>query len=185
VSAPSSDADADPRAGEPALRRPPSERESPLLRWRAARTRRRSLLPAPAAVPIGAAAALLGLSLVTFTFLGKEFLPGWTRATCGCASPCRWGSRSKAPPYVREMREQFLRFPSAGGRLSAGARTTAPTGAPDNAEFYVASSPEGVDDDKGSRGADRKMRAALRGPCGDHHELLAAIKDNVDEPWPA
>src|SRR5207247_6222786 len=53
------------------FRRPPSDRESPLLRWL-----RRPYVPALTfclrrpVVPISAAAALLALSLVAFTFLG-------------------------------------------------------------------------------------------------------------------
>src|SRR3989454_6515993 len=58
------------------FRRPPSERESPLLRWL-----RAPYLPVlrwslqRPLVPIAAAAILFGVSLLVFTFLGKEFLP--------------------------------------------------------------------------------------------------------------
>src|SRR6266436_1499094 len=102
------------------FRRPPSERESPLLRWL-----RRPYTPALAfclrrpAVPIGAAAALLGLSLVTFTFLGKEFLPEldegdmWVRVALPLGISVEGGR-----PYVREMREQFLRFPEVHAVVS-------------------------------------------------------------------
>src|SRR5216110_1115100 len=95
------------------FRRPPADRESPLLRWL-----RRPYVPAlrfclrRPAVPISAAAALLALSLVAFTFLGKEFLPEldegdmWVRVALPLGISVEGGR-----PYVREMREQFLRFP--------------------------------------------------------------------------
>ena len=58
------------------FRRPPSDRESPLLRWL-----RRPYLPIlrwclrRPLVPIASAAACLALSIFVFTLLGKEFLP--------------------------------------------------------------------------------------------------------------
>src|SRR5215468_3978674 len=58
------------------FRRPPSERESPILRWL-----RAPYLPAlrwcvrRPLVPLGATAALLGLAVLVFVLLGKEFLP--------------------------------------------------------------------------------------------------------------
>src|SRR5439155_1634080 len=127
------------------FRRPPSERESPLLRWL-----RRPYVPALTfclrrpAVPISAAAALLALSLVAFTFLGKEFLPEldegdmWVRVALPLGISVEGGR-----PYVREMREQFLRFPEVHAvvsQLGAPDDGTDPE-APDNAEFYVGLKP--------------------------------------------
>jgi len=127
------------------FRRPPSERESPLLRWL-----RRPYVPALTfclrrpVVPISAAAALLALSLVAFTFLGKEFLPEldegdmWVRVALPLGISVEGGR-----PYVREMREQFLRFPEVHAvvsQLGAPDDGTDPE-APDNAEFYVGLKP--------------------------------------------
>src|SRR5262249_830223 len=102
------------------FRRPPSERESFLLRWL-----RRPYVPAlrwclrRPVVPIGAAGALLVLSLVTFAFLGKEFLPEldegdmWVRVTMPLGISVEGGR-----PYVRAIREQFLRFPEVRAVVS-------------------------------------------------------------------
>jgi cobalt-zinc-cadmium resistance protein CzcA len=169
------------------FRRPPSERESPLLRWL-----RRPYTPALAfclrrpAVPIGAAAALLGLSLVTFTFLGKEFLPEldegdmWVRVALPLGISVEGGR-----PYVREMREQFLRFPevlAVVSQLGAPDDGTDPE-APDNAEFYVGLKPrEAWTTTKDREELIEKMRAALRAAVpGITTNFSQPIKDNVDE----
>jgi len=169
------------------FRRPPSERESPLLRWL-----RRPYTPALAfclrrpAVPIGAAAALLGLSLVTFTFLGKEFLPEldegdmWVRVALPLGISVEGGR-----PYVREMREQFLRFPEVHAvvsQLGAPDDGTDPE-APDNAEFYVGLKPrEAWTTTKDREELIEKMRRALLGAVpGITTNFSQPIKDNVDE----
>ncbi len=169
------------------FRRPPSERESPLLRWL-----RRPYTPALAfclrrpAVPIGAAAALLVLSLVTFTFLGKEFLPEldegdmWVRVALPLGISVEGGR-----PYVREMREQFLRFPEVHAvvsQLGAPDDGTDPE-APDNAEFYVGLKPrEAWTTTKDREELIEKMRAALLGAVpGITTNFSQPIKDNVDE----
>ena len=169
------------------FRRPPSERESPLLRWL-----RRPYTPALAfclrrpAVPIGAAGALLVLSLVTFTFLGKEFLPEldegdmWVRVALPLGISVEGGR-----PYVREMREQFLRFPEVHAvvsQLGAPDDGTDPE-APDNAEFYVGLKPrEAWTTTKDREELIEKMRAALLGAVpGITTNFSQPIKDNVDE----
>jgi cobalt-zinc-cadmium resistance protein CzcA len=169
------------------FRRPPSERESPLLRWL-----RRPYTPALAfclrrpAVPIGAAAALLVLSLVTFTFLGKEFLPEldegdmWVRVALPLGISVEGGR-----PYVREMREQFLRFPEVHAvvsQLGAPDDGTDPE-APDNAEFYVGLKPrEAWTTTKDREELIEKMRTALLGAVpGITTNFSQPIKDNVDE----
>ncbi|PYM87643.1 MAG: CusA/CzcA family heavy metal efflux RND transporter [Candidatus Rokuibacteriota bacterium] len=169
------------------FRRPPSERESPLLRWL-----RRPYTPALAfclrrpAVPIGAAAALLVLSLVTFTFLGKEFLPEldegdmWVRVALPLGISVEGGR-----PYVREMREQFLRFPEVHAvvsQLGAPDDGTDPE-APDNAEFYVGLKPrEAWTTTKDREELIEKMRRALLGAVpGITTNFSQPIKDNVDE----
>ncbi|SRR6266446_10810112 len=58
------------------FRRPPSERESPLLRWlRAPYTPAIRFCVRRPLVPLAVTTALLAISLVVFTLLGKEFLP--------------------------------------------------------------------------------------------------------------
>jgi len=169
------------------FRRPPSERESPLLRWL-----RRPYVPALTfclrrpVVPIGAAAALLALSLVAFTFLGKEFLPEldegdmWVRVALPLGISVEGGR-----PYVREMREQFLRFPEVHAvvsQLGAPDDGTDPE-APDNAEFYVGLKPrEEWTTTKDREALIEKMRAALLAAVpGITTNFSQPIKDNVDE----
>jgi cobalt-zinc-cadmium resistance protein CzcA len=169
------------------FRRGPSERESPLLSWL-----RRPYVPAlrfclrRPAVPIGAAAALLVVSLVAFTLLGKEFLPEldegdmWVRVALPLGISVEGGR-----PYVREMREQFLKFPEVRAvvsQLGAPDDGTDPE-APDNAEFYVGLKPR----EEWSTTRDRddlieRMRAALLGAVpGITTNFSQPIKDNVDE----
>jgi heavy metal efflux system protein len=167
--------------------RPPSERESPLLSWL-----RRPYVPAlrfclrRPAVPIGAAAVLLVVSLVAFTLLGKEFLPEldegdmWVRVALPLGISVEGGR-----PYVREMREQFLKFPEVRAvvsQLGAPDDGTDPE-APDNAEFYVGLTPR----EEWTTTRDRddlidRMRAALLGAVpGITTNFSQPIKDNVDE----
>jgi len=169
------------------FRRPPSERESPLLRWL-----RRPYVPALTfclrrpVVPISAAAALLALSLVAFTFLGKEFLPEldegdmWVRVALPLGISVEGGR-----PYVREMREQFLRFPEVHAvvsQLGAPDDGTDPE-APDNAEFYVGLKPrEEWTTTKDREALIEKMRTALLAAVpGITTNFSQPIKDNVDE----
>ena len=169
------------------FRRPPAERESPLLRWL-----RRPYVPALSfclrrpAVPVGAAAALLALSLVAFTFLGKEFLPEldegdmWVRVALPLGISVEGGR-----PYVREMREQFLRFPEVHAvvsQLGAPDDGTDPE-APDNAEFYVGLRPrEEWTTTKDREALIEQMRAALLAAVpGITTNFSQPIKDNVDE----
>jgi len=169
------------------FRRPPSERESPLLRWL-----RRPYAPALGfclrrpVVPVGAAAALLVASLVAFTFLGKEFLPEldegdmWVRVALPLGISVEGGR-----PYVREMREQFLKFPEVRAvvsQLGAPDDGTDPE-APDNAEFYVGLKAR----EEWTTTHDRdelieRMRAALLAAVpGITTNFSQPIKDNVDE----
>jgi cobalt-zinc-cadmium resistance protein CzcA len=169
------------------FRRPPAERESPLLRWL-----RRPYVPALAfcvrrpIVPVGAAAVLLALSLVAFGFLGKEFLPEldegdmWVRVALPLGISVEGGR-----PYVREMREQFLKFPEVRAvvsQLGAPDDGTDPE-APDNAEFYVGLKPR----EEWTTTSDRdelieRMRTALLAAVpGITTNFSQPIKDNVDE----
>jgi heavy metal efflux system protein len=169
------------------FRRPPSERESPLLSWL-----RRPYVPAlrfclrRPALPIGAAGALLVLSLVAFAFLGKEFLPEldegdmWVRVIMPLGISVEGGR-----PYVRAIREQFLRFPEVTAvvsQLGAPDDGTDPE-APDNAEFYVGLKPR----EQWTTTRDRddlieRMRTALLATVpGITTNFSQPIKDNVDE----
>ena len=169
------------------FRRPPSRRESPLLSWL-----RRPYLPALGfclrrpAVPIVAAGALLVLSLVAFAFLGKEFLPEldegdmWVRVIMPLGISVEGGR-----PYVRAIREQFLRFPEVTAvvsQLGAPDDGTDPE-APDNAEFYVGLKPR----EQWTTTRDRddlieRMRTALLATVpGITTNFSQPIKDNVDE----
>src|SRR6266702_8122666 len=167
------------------FRRPPSERESPLLRGL-----RRPYVPALTfclrrpAVPIGAAAALLALSLVAFTFLGKEFLPEldegdmWVRVALPLGISVEGGR-----PYVREMREQFLRFPEVHAvvsQLGAPDDGTDPE-APDNAEFYVGLRPREEWRFRTRAKLAEAMDTALADIPGKTTNFSQPIKDNVDE----
>jgi heavy metal efflux system protein len=169
------------------FRRPPSERESPLLRWV-----RRPYVPAlrfclrRPAVPIGAAGALLVLSLVTFAFLGKEFLPEldegdmWVRVIMPLGISVEGGR-----PYVRAIREQFLRFPEVRAvvsQLGAPDDGTDPE-APDNAEFYVGLKPreEWTTTRDRDELIDRMRVAVLAAVPGITTNFSQPIKDNVDE----
>src|SRR5207244_11827813 len=127
------------------FRRPPSDRESPLIRGLRAPylPTLRWCLRWPL-VPIAGATALVALSLFVFTVLGKEFLPEldegdiWLRVTFPLGISVE-GSR----PYVREIRERVLRFPEVRvvtSQIGAPDDGTDPE-APDNAEFYIGLTP--------------------------------------------
>src|SRR5262252_5844226 len=169
------------------FRRPPSERESPLLRWL-----RRPYVPAlrfclrRPAVPIGAAGALLVLSLVTFAFLGKEFLPELDEGDMLVRVTMPLGiSVEGGRPYVRAIREQFLRFPEVRAvvsQLGAPDDGTEPE-APDNAEFYVGLKPREEWTTTRDRDGliDRMRVAVLAAVPGITTNFSQPIKDNVDE----
>ena len=168
------------------FRRPPSERESPLLRWL-----RRPYLPAlrwclrRPLVPTASAAVCLALSLFVFTALGKEFLPEldegdlWVRVKFPIGI-----SIEGASPYVREIRERFLQFPEVRvvvSQLGAPDDGTDPE-APDNVEFYVGLRPR----EEWQTTTDKEklieaMTAALETIPGISTNFSQPIKDNVDE----
>src|SRR5262249_13012145 len=95
------------------FQRPPSERESPLLRWlRPPYTPalrfcvRRPLLPG------AGAAALFALALFVFTLLGKEFLPELDEGDLWLRVKFPIGiSLESAQPYAHDIRERLLTFP--------------------------------------------------------------------------
>src|SRR5882724_5951659 len=167
------------------FRRPPSERESPLLavlrrpyrpaiRWCV----RRPLLPILGAV------ALLAVSLWTFTLLGKEFLPEldegdlWVRVQFPVGV-----SLEGVRPYVREIRERLLRFPQVRvvvSQLGAPDDGTDPE-APDNSEFYVGLKPREEWANPNKERLVTAMTAALADIPGVTTNFSQPIKDNVDE----
>ncbi len=169
------------------FRRPPSARESPLLRWL-----RRPYLPAlrwclrRPLVPLLGATALLAVALFVFTLLGKEFLPEldegdlWVRVKFPVGI-----SIEGARPYTREIRERLLTFPEVRvvvSQLGAPDDGTDPE-APDNVEFYVGLKPR--EEWTTTRDKERLIglmsEAITRGLPGVTANFSQPIKDNVDE----
>ena len=167
------------------FRRPPSERESPLLRllrW-PYRPAIRWCVRRPL-VPTAAAAVLLAVSLVAFTLLGKEFLPELDEGDLWLRVKFPVGiSLEGARPYVHEIRERLLRFPELRvvvSQLGAPDDGTDPNG-PDNAEFYIGLQPR-----ERWRFAEKDqlveaMAAAIADVPGITTNFSQPIKDNVDE----
>ncbi len=167
------------------FRRPPSERESPLLAML-----RRPYLPAlrwcvrRPVIPILGAAGLLAISLWTFSLLGKEFLPEldegdlWVRVQFPVGV-----SIEGVRPYVREIRERLLRFPEVRvvvSQLGAPDDGTDPE-APDNSEFYVGLKPREEWANPNKERLVTAMTAALADIPGVTTNFSQPIKDNVDE----
>jgi cobalt-zinc-cadmium resistance protein CzcA len=168
------------------FRRPPAERESPLLRG----------LRAPYApalrwcvrrplVPIAAAAGGLVLSLFVFTLLGKEFLPELDEGDLWVRTQFPVGISIEAvSPYVREIRERLLTFPEVRvvvSQLGAPDDGTDPE-APDNVEFYVGLKPR--EEWRTTTNKERLielMNASITTLPGFTTNFSQPIKDNVDE----
>ena len=167
------------------FRRPPAERESPLLRWL-----RRPYLPAlrwclrrPWRPVLGAAVGVVA-ALFVFSLLGKEFLPELDEGDLWVRTQFPVGISIEAVrPYVREIRERLLKFPEVRvvvSQLGAPDDGTDPE-APDNVEFYVGLRPreEWASPDK-EKLVDA-MTAALASIPGVTTNFSQPIKDNVDE----
>ena len=167
------------------FRRPPAERESPLLRWL-----RRPYLPAlrwclkrPRLPVLGAALGVIA-ALFVFSLLGKEFLPELDEGDLWVRTQFPIGISIEAVrPYVREIRERLLKFPEVRvvvSQLGAPDDGTDPE-APDNVEFYVGLRPreEWADPDKEK--LVEAMTAALASIPGITTNFSQPIKDNVDE----
>ncbi len=168
------------------FRRPPSQRESPLLRWV-----RKPYLPAlrwclrRPVVPLATAAVFLVLSLGVFGLLGKEFLPELDEGDLWVRIKFPIGiSIEGARPYVREIRQRLLKFPEVNvvtSQLGAPDDGTDPE-APDNVEFYVGLKPR----DEWTTTKDKEalidaMTASLSSIPGITTNFSQPIKDNVDE----
>ncbi|MBI3629399.1 MAG: efflux RND transporter permease subunit [Candidatus Rokubacteria bacterium] len=167
------------------FRRPPSERESPLLRWL-----RRPYLPAlrwcvrRPLVPLVGAGALLALALFTFTLLGKEFLPELDEGDLWLRVKFPVGiSLEGARPYVHDLRERLLAFPEVRvvvSQLGAPDDGTDPNG-PDNAEFYIGLEPREAWRFREKTALIEAMDRAISTVPGITTNFSQPIKDNVDE----
>src|SRR5947209_4763577 len=167
------------------FRRPPEERESPVLRW--PRQVYRAALGwcvGRPFVPILGAAGLLGLALLVFTMLGKEFLPELDEGDVWLRVKFPVGiSLEAARPYVHEIRERLLRFPEVRvvvSQLGAPDDGTDING-PDTAEFYVGLKPRDEWRIKDKDTLIEQMTGALDGVPGISTNFSQPIKDNVDE----
>jgi heavy metal efflux system protein len=167
------------------FRRPPTERESPLLRWL-----RAAYLPAlrfslrRPLVPIAATAVMFGLALFAFTLLGKEFLPELDEGDIWLRVKFPIGiSLEDANPYVHDIRERMLAFPEVRvvvSQLGAPDDGTDING-PDTAEFYIGLKPR---DEWHARDKDALIAAMatnLTDIRGITTNFSQPIKDNVDE----
>jgi heavy metal efflux system protein len=168
------------------FRRPPSERESPLLRVlrRPYGPALRACLQRPLWPVLGAGACFVA-ALFVFTLLGKEFLPEldegdlWVRVQFPVGI-----SIEGVRPWVRAIREKLLEFPEVRvvvSQLGAPDDGTDPE-APDNSEFYVGLKPREewrTTKDKGK--LVEAMTKALAFVPGVSTNFSQPIKDNVDE----
>src|SRR3989449_2342798 len=167
------------------FRRPPSERESPLLRWL-----RRPYLPGlrwclrRPVIPVLGALACVALSLFLFTRLGKEFLPEldegdlWVRVQFPVGI-----SLQAVRPHVREIRERLLGFPEVRvvvSQLGAPDDGTDPEGL-DNLEFYVGLKRRDEWQTKDKAKLVAAMTESLASVPGITTNFSQPIKDNVDE----
>jgi len=167
------------------FRRPPSELESPLLRW----------LRAPYVplvrwcvrrpfIPMAGAAVLLVLSLFVFNLLGKEFLPELDEGDLWLRVKFPIGiALNAARPYVHEIRERLLKFQEVRvivSQLGAPDDGTDPNG-PDNAEFYIGLKPREEWHIKDKDKLIEAMGKAFDGFPGITTNFSQPIKDNVDE----
>jgi cobalt-zinc-cadmium resistance protein CzcA len=167
------------------FRRPPSERESPLLRWlrRPYRVAIRWCVRRPLPPMLGAA-GLLAVSLLAFTLLGKEFLPELDEGDLWLRVKLPIGIALEATrPYVHEIRERMLRFPEVRvvvSQTGAPDDGTDPNG-PDNNEFYIGLRPR---EEWRIRDKDQLVEAmstALADIPGITTNFSQPVKDNVDE----
>src|SRR5467141_746946 len=167
------------------FRHPPSERESPLLRWlrRPYGPALRFCLRRPV-VPIAVTAAMFALALLAFTLLGKEFLPELDEGDIWLRVKFPIGiSLEDANPYIHDIRERLLTFPEVRvvvSQLGAPDDGTDING-PDTAEFYIGLRPRG---EWRVRDKDQLIEAMARRIAdipGISTTFSQPIKDNVDE----
>jgi cobalt-zinc-cadmium resistance protein CzcA len=167
------------------FRRPPSERESPLLRWlRAAyRPALRWCLRRPL-VPIVSAAAALALALFVFTILGKEFLPELDEGDIWLRVKFPVGiSLEGARPYAQKIRDRMLAVPEVRvvvSQLGSPDDGTDPNG-PDNCEFFIGLKPRQTWRFREKDQLIDAMAKRLDDISGITTNFSQPIKDNVDE----
>jgi heavy metal efflux system protein len=167
------------------FRRPPAERESPLLRWlRAPYLPTLGFCLRRPLVPIAATATMFALALFAFTLLGKEFLPELDEGDIWLRVKFPIGiSLEDANPYVHDIRERLLAFPEVRvvvSQLGAPDDGTDING-PDTAEFYIGLKSRS---DWRFREKDQlidAMNARLSNIPGTTTNFSQPIKDNVDE----
>ncbi len=167
------------------FRRPPSEKESPLLM-----VLRAPYLPAirwcvrHPILPILGAAGLLALSLWTFSTLGKEFLPEldegdiWLRVKFPVGISLEGGQ-----PYVKDIRHRIREFPEVRVVVSqhgAPDDGTDPNG-PDTSEFYIGLRPREEWKIRDKDKLIQAMQSRLADIPGITTNFSQPIKDNVDE----
>jgi len=167
------------------FRHPPSEHESPILRWL-----RRPYTPAlqwclrRPVIPVVGAAACLVLSFFVFTLLGKEFLPELDEGDLWVRTQFPVGISIEAVrPYVHEIRERLLKYPEVRvvvSQLGAPDDGTDPE-APDNVEFYVGLKSREEWQTKDKAKLIDAMKASLSTIPGITTNFSQPIKDNVDE----
>src|SRR2546426_3183363 len=167
------------------FRHPPSERESPLLRWL-----RRPYVPALRfclrwpVVPIAVTTGMFALALLAFTFLGKEFLPELDEGDIWLRVKFPIGiSLEDANPYVHDIRERLLTFPEVRvvvSQLGAPDDGTDING-PDTAEFYIGLKPRGEWRVRDKERLIEGMGARFSDIPGITTNFSQPIKDNVDE----
>src|SRR5437870_672702 len=167
------------------FRHPPSERESPLLRWL-----RRPYVPAlrfclrRPVVPIAVTTGMFALALLAFTFLGKEFLPELDEGDIWLRVKFPIGiSLEDANPYVHDIRERLLTFPEVRvvvSQLGAPDDGTDING-PDTAEFYIGLKPRGEWRVRDKERLIEGMGARFSDIPGITTNFSQPIKDNVDE----
>jgi len=167
------------------FRRPPSERESPLLRWlRAPYTPAVRWCVRRPLAPVLGAAGLVAISLFVFTLLGKEFLPELDEGDLWLRVKLPIGIALEATrPYVHEIRERMLRFPEVRvvvSQTGAPDDGTDPNG-PDNNEFYIGLKPREEWRIKDKDKLIDAMSDALLDIPGITTNFSQPIKDNVDE----
>ena len=167
------------------FRRPPAERESPLIRWiRGPYSRSVAWCIRRPLFPVAGATALLALACVAFVLLGKEFLPELDEGDVWLRVKFPVGiSLEDARPYAHEIRQRLLAVPEVRtvvSQLGAPDDGTDPNG-PDNCEFYIGLKPreEWATRDKGK--VVEAMGRALDGIPGITMNFSQPIKDNVDE----
>jgi heavy metal efflux system protein len=169
------------------FRRPPSERESPVLRALRAiyGPAIRWCLRRPI-FPVLGAAGLLAVALFVFTLLGKEFLPEldegdiWVRVQF----PIGISMQAVRRP-TREIRERLLAFPEVRvvvSQLGAPDDGTDAEGL-DNLEFYVGLKPraEWATKNRDKAKLVAAMTESLATIPGITTNFSQPIKDNVDE----